>query len=279
MTTEGTKDERRPERPDADAEGSGPEVTAAPGAAPESGLSRLLALRTASILAARYVDLKLGDLAGLGLLLVQAPLIGWLVGLAFEGRRESRTIDFVLAMVAVWFGCFNGCREVVKERLIMLRERRMGVPVRAYVLSKLGVLAVLCAIQCIALVALAGHGITFAASPALVFLALWSTSLCGTALGLLLSSIVTSQNSLIALVPIALIPQLIFSKSLLGDTPTELVVRIRDLMISGWGFELLDELRKDAPAFVPCLKAESALLGFTVLFLLLAGAALKAQDE
>jgi hypothetical protein len=271
--SEGTKDGRRPERPEA-ATTEAPATAAPP---PESGLSRLLALRTASILSARYVDLKLGDPGGLLLLILQAPLIGWLVGVAFEGKTEDRKIDFVLAMVAVWFGCFNGCREIVKERLIMLRERRMGVPVRAYVLSKLGVLAVLAAIQVLALVLTTAHGVTFAGNQVLVFMALWSTALCGSALGLLISSVVTSQNSALALVPIALIPQLVFS--MLLDSPNAIATRIKDCMIASWGFELLDQIRKSSPAFVPCLKAELWLLGMASVLILLCTAGVAAQDE
>lgn len=158
----------------------------------------------------------------------------------------------------------------------MLRERRMGVPVRAYILSKLGVLAVIGALQCLALVGLASRGVTFAANPVLAFLALWSTTLCGTALGLLISAVVTSQNSALALVPIALIPQLIFSKRVIGQG-NELGGRIQDAMISSWGSELLEQLRKGS--VWPCVKAELVLLGLTVLLLILSAAAVAAQDE
>src|SRR5690606_37583103 len=57
---------------------------APPAEAPREGLlARALQLRMASILTSRYVDLKLGDFAGTAISVLQAPLIGWLVGLAF----------------------------------------------------------------------------------------------------------------------------------------------------------------------------------------------------
>lgn len=246
--------------------------------APEGLLSRLLQLRQASILTSRYVDLKLGDLGGLLITLLQAPLIGWLIALAFQGRSESRRIDFILALVAVWFGCFNGCREVVKERLIFLRERRAGVSVRAYVLSKLLVLALLAALQVLVLLLFVAHAVRMSGSLPLVYVGLLTTALTGTALGLLLSSAVKSQNSLIALVPIVLIPQLIFSRAVL-ENMNQVVTRLESAMVAAWGLEVLDQLRKSAPVWSDALKAELVLVAMGAGFLLLAGLCLKAQDE
>lgn len=265
---------------------SDPAPTPAPAAPPpaaappsEGALSRLLGLRVASILAGRYVDLKLGDPGGLLILLLQAPLIGWLVGIAFDGKPQNKNIDFVLVLVAVWFGCFNGCREVVKERLIFLRERRAGVPVTAYLASKLLVLALLAAVQCLALVVLVARAVRFDASLPPTYLTLVAVALAGTALGLLLSSAVKSQNSLIALVPIALIPQLIFSEAVVGTGSNQLVDRIEKGMIAHWGLDVLEELRRSAPRWGDVLQGELALLGFTVAFLLLALVFLAWQEE
>lgn len=244
----------------------------------EGLLSRALQLRQASVLTSRYVDLKLGDLGGLFLTLAQAPLIGFLIGLAFDGKGEDRTLDFILSIVAVWFGCFNGCREVVKERLIFLRERRAGVSVRAYVLSKLLVLAVLAALQCLLLLLLVARVVRMEGALPLMFVGLLSTTLAATALGLLLSSVVHSQNSLIALVPIVLIPQLIFSEVVLHSRGP-VVERIEHGMIASWGFEVLDELRKTKHAWSDIAQAEGVLLAMTVGFLVLAGLALKLQEE
>lgn len=256
-----------------------PPAAAAPTPAREGLLSRLLGLRVASILAGRYVDLKLGDPGGLLILLLQAPLIGWLVGIAFDGKQQNKNIDFVLVLVAVWFGCFNGCREVVKERLIFLRERRAGVPVAAYLASKLLVLAILAAVQCLALIMLVAREVRFDSGLPLTYLTLVAVALAGTALGLLLSSAVKSQNSLIALVPIALIPQLIFSEAVIGTGSNQVVDRIETCMIAHWGLEVVEELRRSAPRWDEVLQGELALLGFTAAFLLLALVFLAWQEE
>lgn len=248
---------------------------AAPAAPPRDGL---LALRTASILSARYVDLKLADLGGTLILLLQAPLVGFLLSLAFEGEAEDRSLHFTLAMIAVWFGTFNACREVVKERPIFLRERRAGVPVRAYLLSKLGVLALLAALQCLALVLLVARTARFETALPLVFASLLLTALAGTGLGLLLSSLVKSQNSLIALVPIALIPQLIFSPTLI-PTPSGVVVGLQKATLAYWGLEALVELRRTTTDWGALLGAFGAQGLAAVGCVLLAGIALRISGE
>ncbi len=263
--------------------GPGPLTSAPPGSGSdepgrEGLLARALQLRLAAILTSRYVDLKLGDLTGTLILVAQAPLIGFLVSLAFDGQREGESLQFVLAMVAVWLGTFNSCREVVKERLIFLRERRTGVPVRAYLVSKVLVLSCLAALQALLLVAAVQRTVRFESNLALVFAALFAIALTSTALGLLLSSTVKSQNSLIALVPIALIPQLIFSDALLHN-PGPAVERIELIMIADWGLELLRELREDDVSWVEVAKCSGVLTGMGLGLLLLAGVCLRAQEE
>ena len=83
--------------------------------------------RQSHILAARYRDCLLGDMGGFVLILAQAPLIGWLCAVVW-GSIESDTpaLYFVLCLSAVWFGCINACREIVKERAILERERLFG---------------------------------------------------------------------------------------------------------------------------------------------------------
>ncbi len=54
-------------------------------------------------------------------------------------------------MTAVWFGCSNAARELVKERAIYLRERMVNLSIVPYVLSKVVVLAAFAFIQCVLL--------------------------------------------------------------------------------------------------------------------------------
>jgi hypothetical protein len=94
----------------------------------------------------------LGDTGGLLLLLAQAPLIGWLCAVVWGSiERDTPALYFVLCLAALWFGCVNACREIVKERAILERERLFGLRPRDYVLYKVWVLASLGAVQVILL--------------------------------------------------------------------------------------------------------------------------------
>ena len=76
------------------------------------------------VLAERYLLCLLGDWVSALLLLAQAPLIGWFCTLVWSDVQEDTPqLRFILCLSAVWFGCINACREIVKERAIVERER------------------------------------------------------------------------------------------------------------------------------------------------------------
>src|SRR5579885_3401743 len=54
---------------------------------------------------------------------------------------------FIIAFVAVLFGCINGTREVVKEAAIYRRERTVNLGIVPYILSKVTILGVLALFQ------------------------------------------------------------------------------------------------------------------------------------
>ena len=99
-----------------------------------------------------------------------------------------------------------------------------------------------------------------------------------TALGLMLSALVHNQNQLLALVPMALIPQLIFSDVLL-PSPSLLVERIELLMLADWSLDALTELPRANPEWLVVARDVAVLSGMGIVFLLVAGLALRAQRE
>ena len=41
-------------------------------------------------------------------------------------ERDTPSLYFALCLSAVWFGCIGACREIIKERPIVERERLFG---------------------------------------------------------------------------------------------------------------------------------------------------------
>ena len=181
------------------------------------------------ILTNRYAELIMRDAKNTGILLAQAPLIGLFTILAVTGERAAErptsTVFLVLALAALWCGCSNSAREITKEGPIFIRERMMGQSVFAYVCSKFWVLSILSFVQVLVMLVMCYFisltwGSAYEAeaiiggtpgSFLLHLLNLQLTSMAGVGIGLLISSIVSNSDKAMSIVPIVLIPQVLFS--------------------------------------------------------------------
>lgn len=224
----------------------------------------------ARVLAARYRDSLVGDAGGLFLLLAQAPLIGWLCAVVWGSiERDTPALYFVLCLAAVWFGCINACREIVKERAIFERERLFGVKPRDYVASKLLVLAGLGAVQVILLQGTVEWHLQLRGPMALELLALFGASLAGTGLGLVVSALASTQERAVFAVPLLLLPQILFSQLAIPDTLySDVVAAVEKAMPVHWAFRVFEESTALEPGW------HLVALAFVVLFAM--GAALAA---
>jgi len=215
-----------------------------------SGVS---SLRQFGILVRRYFDLTLQDRRNLAILLLQAPIIGLLLMLVAKAdaivgenafANEAKKVLFMLATVGVWFGIINAAREITKEAPIYRRERLANLRIGPYVLSKVVVLLLLVVLQSAVLLALVGLKVQFPEQGVMLpiqlelFITAVLTSLAGMAMGLAISAFAATPDRAISLVPLALIPQIIFAGVIfsLGDGIT--VQRVLSwLTISRWAMD------------------------------------------
>lgn len=198
-------------------------------------------LRQAGVLADRYLETILADWIGTGLLLVQAPILALLAVLVWGNvEQATKTLYFVVVLSGLWIGCMDACREIVKERALFLRERMVNLQVGAYLLSKFRVLVLLNLVQVAAYVGIVEYWLDTRVGLVGMFLAMFLTTVAGTALGLLISSVVRRSDWAVGLVPLVIIPQILFS---------EFAIRKEDfagaseviywLMPSRWGYDAL----------------------------------------
>ena len=181
------------------------------------------------ILTTRYAELIVRDARNTGILLAQAPLIALFTILAVTGERTEEhptsTAFLVLGLAALWCGCSNSAREITKEEAIFKRERMVGQSVLAYVSSKFFVLSLLSFVQ-VAIMLVMVHLFALKSGAAydddmiiggapgnLLYhlLNLQLTSMAGVGIGLFISSIVNNSDKAMSIVPIVLIPQVLFS--------------------------------------------------------------------
>jgi ABC-type multidrug transport system ATPase subunit/pSer/pThr/pTyr-binding forkhead associated (FHA) protein len=197
------------------------EAPAAPGAERPTRQRRILP--QTRVLAHRYARLMLRDRRNLILLVGQAPVLAALEGAVFKSGAfdqvggspgDSIQLLFLLVITSIWFGAIASAREIVKERSVFEREAAIGTRLSAYVLSKVTVLAALVTVQVLlyaavlfAIQPLHASGSDYAWVIGLAAVTGW----VGAAMGLLVSAVVTSEDQSMSVIPLALIPQLIFA--------------------------------------------------------------------
>lgn len=201
------------------------------------------------LLLSRSCDTFCADRGNLWPLLLQAPLIAACMVIVWRDVQQATdTLYFVLGLSALWLGTLNACREIVKERPIVVRELALGLEPTTYVLSKFAILALLALLQALVLVVGVDAFIPLEGSLLGHFLTLWLAALAGTALGLAISTATSTSDRAVALAPILLIPQILFSQVVLdASDPSPLTVHLRQLTISEWAYVAALELGENTP--------------------------------
>ena len=223
----------------------------------------------AGILLARYWACQRGDALTLALLVLQAPFIGYLASLVWASvERDTPTLYFVLCLSAVWFGCISACREIVRERAILERERFFGLSLPAYVASKFGVLAGLGLVQVLGLQLTVEFHLALRGPLLVETLALWGAALCGTGLGLLVSAISKAQERAVGAVPLLILPQILFSSFAVPEQTWTAAVRLGEkLMPASWAWHAFDNAAATEPSWFAVAGDLAVLYGYAAALL------------
>ena len=204
------------ERIPADTQAEG--KTTAPARPVSRGVS---GFRQAWVLIRRYVSIWQGDRQALLAMLGQSVLVAVLLGLVFRNlgdvsnptERLAQIVHLfrLLAVSCFWFGCNTAAKELVKERVIFLRERDFNLRVGSYFASKFLVLALIAVVQATLLFIIVRAWCRPPGPAALQWLTLAALAVAGATVGLFISALARSEEVATALVPIAVIPQIILA--------------------------------------------------------------------
>jgi ABC-type multidrug transport system ATPase subunit/pSer/pThr/pTyr-binding forkhead associated (FHA) protein len=253
--------------------GQAPPGAVAPAALPAAKASSGGLVRQTALLTGRYVRVLRGDRRSLAFLLLQGPLIAVLMLAvfgsghldAFAGPdREAGNVLMALVLASIYTGSSNSVREVVKERAILRREQNFGLSALAFLLSKVIGLGAVTVAQA-ALLVLVGTARQGGPVDALVLgspkLELTvSLALCGLsamALGLLISTVVTTADKAMTVLPVALFTQFLLA-GLVFDVDRPGIEQVSWLMGSRWGLAAVASV-SDLPALSGCAAAGSGL--------------------
>ena len=258
----------------------------------------LASWRQTKTLMLRYCELILSDRKNLLILVLQAPLIALIIGLVFDMDPElairaakQSQILFILVLSAIWFGCLNSARELVKELPIYIRERSVNLGLGPYIVSKLIPLAGLCLLQCILLLGVIALLIEVPGDFLQRLSILFASGMAATTMGLCVSAFVNSNDKAVATVPILLIPQVILSGAVVKLDGIGLWIA-KLTMISYWSFDAMKVTLSEpvksvrdftGQAIVPVAGSLgldlSAIAGLGLFFLVATGIGLKLKDN
>lgn len=190
------------------------------------------------VLCRRNIALLLADRGTLGLVFAQALTIGLLVGWAlsnfgegFQAISSRKTLMMLLVVAAIWMGCNGASKDIVSELEIVQREKDVNLAMGAYLAARLLVSS---------LFVLAQTGLLFALVWLLAddmpgddghqLMLVFASGMAGVAMGLLISAASSSTPQATSIVPLVLIPQLIFIGSVVPNLP-ELLKTISEAIV------------------------------------------------
>jgi ABC-type multidrug transport system ATPase subunit len=155
---------------------------------------------------------------------LEAPLLAALISITLrsspEGKYEFATALhipaylFLSATVAMFLGLTNSATEVLRDRPILRRERNCQPGAASYVAAKFSALALVAAVQVLVYLIVGNHFLEIEGM--LVYHWIWMTltALTGTAMALVVSSIVKTERAALTSVPLLLVPQMLLAGAL-----------------------------------------------------------------
>ncbi|MEQ8425386.1 MAG: ATP-binding cassette domain-containing protein, partial [Cyclobacteriaceae bacterium] len=216
-------------------------------------------IKQALIFCTRDLKAKVSNTQYMLINLLEAPLLALILSFIIKYKsapggqeylfRFNENLPAFLLMsiiVALFMGLTVSAEEIIKDRKILKRESFLNLSWNSYLVSKLGILFLLSAIQTLLFVLVGNlvleiQGMTFA-----FWFVLFTTSCLANVLGLNISSAFNSAITVYVLIPLLLIPQMILSGVLFSFDKLHTVISnkekvpiVADLMASRWAYEAI----------------------------------------
>jgi ABC-type multidrug transport system ATPase subunit len=164
-------------------------------------------------LSVRYLHLKVSNIKNFIFLLAQPLFVAIVLQMIYNQFELS--ILFLIAVSTIWFGVNNSATEIVEELPVYTRERMVTVGIIPYIASKLVVLLMIAFVQMSIFLSVLwfafqnSHVQLVNLPDYLLFTTLLSVS--AILFGLLFSSALPDKSTVMTIIPLSLIPQIIFA--------------------------------------------------------------------
>jgi hypothetical protein len=115
----------------------------------------------------------------------------------------------------MFLGLSNSADDIIRDRVVLQRERNLNVRLSYYVISKTVTLGVFALVQCVLFVWIANYILQIRGMFWVYLAIVFITALAGVSLGLVISSLVADPKTASNIVPLVLIPQIIMGGALI----------------------------------------------------------------
>ncbi len=167
---------------------------------------------------------KLRSRGALSSTLLEAPILAALVSntlraspqgsYEFTSALHIPAYLFLSATVAMFLGLTNSATEILRDRPILRRERNCQPGAVLYISAKFAALAIVSAVQCITYIIVGNHFLEIEGMIPYYWLWMTLTAWTGTALALVVSSVVKTERAALTSVPLLLVPQMLLAGAL-----------------------------------------------------------------
>lgn len=205
----------------------------------------------------RNLYIKLRNRSNIIITFAEAPLLGLIISFILKLAPFSDVYNyydnvnvgiflFTSVIVFIFLGLSNSIEDILGERKLILREKKLGIRTRFVVISKVLVLAFFSLIQVLLYYFLAAFILQIKGMFIYNVVYLFFAGIMGYSIGLLLSTFIHNNKAIVNLLPLILIPQIIFGGAIIQydkmnrnlkvfkNSPVPEVVQI---MPSKWLFE------------------------------------------
>jgi len=168
---------------------------------------------------------KMRNRANLLTTIVEAPLLATLIASVllysehgkydFSSAYHIPTYLFLSLIVAMFLGLTNSADDVIRDRVVLQRERNLNVRLSYYITAKSVTLALFAALQCVLFTVIGNAILEIRGMFWIYFFFNFITALAGIAMGLFISALVADGKTAANLVPLILIPQIILGGALI----------------------------------------------------------------
>jgi ABC-type multidrug transport system ATPase subunit len=209
----------------------------------------------------RNIKAKLANHQYMLITLFEAPLLALILGYftkfiagtpdnlneyVFSENVNIPSYLFMCVVGAIFFGLTASAQEIIKDRKLLQREKFLNLSRNSYLLSKVFVMFIVSAIQSLSFILVGNSILEIDYLTPQFFAIMFSASVCANLIGLNISSALNSEVAIYILIPLILVPQLLFSGVVVrfdklhkALSTTSHVPIIADAMVSRWAYEAL----------------------------------------